>query len=524
MKPVHCDNEHWPERVGDGGVGMTPPGDEIEAIADQVRAALIGGHLETLEPLLAEDARWGSCVGNTQVVEWMQGALNDGVEVEVSDVSASRDRVILELQVRRPASEAPEAEARPLYQVLFVRAGKVIELQGAASRDEALAAEPSPMPSGPSGPPAGVNKMAAILPTHDLAAALEHYRRLGFAVSPYEGGGYGSADRGSVSLHFNSFSSLDPRTTTSAVYLYVDDADELYAEWRASGVTGQFFEPEDTEYGLREGAHIDRDGNLIRFGSPLRQADRPEEPKVWTIGADEPLAVEVVDAIHAGDPARLKRLLLERPGLADARLGTDDPNGMTRSLLHVATDWPGQFPNVGATIVALVAAGADVDARFTGPHAETPLHWAASSDDVEALDALIDAGADTEAPGAVIAGGTPLTDAVAFGQWRAARRLVERGAHTPLREAAALGLMDRVQAYCVDEPRPTSDDLTQALWYAGHGGQQMIAEYLLERGAELNWISSWDELTPLDAARRSGADDLVEWLRSRGAKSTAELG
>jgi ankyrin repeat protein len=64
------------------------------------------------------------------------------------------------------------------------------------------------------------------------------------------------------------------------------------------------------------------------------------------------------------------------------------------------------------------------------PGTETPLHWAASSDDIEALDALVDAGADVDAPGAVIAGGTPLDDAVAFGQWEAARRLVHPGART----------------------------------------------------------------------------------------------
>jgi hypothetical protein len=244
---------------------------------------------------------------------------------------------------------------------------------------------------------------------------------------------------------------------------------------------------------------------------------------VTTIDTEEPLAVAAVEAIHVGDVARLKRLLADNPGLARARLGTDDPDGMTRSLLHVATDWPGHFPTIGATITALVESGADVNARFTGPHTETPLHWAASSDDVEALDALIDAGADVEAPGAVIADGTPLTDAVAFAQWKTARRLVERGAHAPLREAAALGLMDRVQDYCTSDPPPRADDYTQALWYACHGGQQRVAEYLLERGADLNWISTWDNLTPLDAARREGHNDLVEWLRSRGGKSASDL-
>lgn len=81
--------------------------------------------------------------------------------------------------------------------------------------------------------------------------------------------------------------------------------------------------------------------------------------------------------------------------------------------------------------------------------------------------------------------------------------------------------MDRVEQYC--SARPTPDELTRALWYACHGGQQALAEYLLDRGAELNWISTWDGLTPLDAARRSEADELVAWLRSRSAQSAAEL-
>jgi hypothetical protein len=32
-------------------------------------------------------------------------------------------------------------------------------------------------------------------------------------------------------------------------------------------------------------------------------------------------------------------------------------------------------------------------------------------------------------------------------------------------------------------------------------------------------VSTWDGLSPLDAANRSGADDLVRWLTDRGAVS-----
>jgi ankyrin repeat protein len=197
-----------------------------------------------------------------------------------------------------------------------------------------------------------------------------------------------------------------------------------------------------------------------------------------------------------------------------------------RTLLHHAADWPGHFPNGAAVVTALIAAGADPNAPVMGRWPETPLHWAASSDDVEVLDALIDGGADIEAPGASIAGGTPLDDALGYGQWRAARRLIERGARvTKLWHAAALGMMSQVREHFAGAPKPTSDAINDAFWQACHGGQREPAEYLLARGADLNWIPSWAEKTPLDIAQCSGDLDLVEWLRKRGARSAgAEIG
>ena len=238
--------------------------------------------------------------------------------------------------------------------------------------------------------------------------------------------------------------------------------------------------------------------------------------------ADHPDAVAAVETIKNGDVAKLRELLAANPDLATSRIS--GPDGKTRyTLLHAVADWPGHFPNGPATVAALVEAGADVNATFVGPHAETPLHGAASSDDVPVLDALIDAGADLEASGGVIGGGPPLADAVAFGQWNAARKLVERGAGTALWQAAALGLTDRMESVLA-ESDPPPEDLNMAFWFAAHGGQRAAAELLLEHGADVNWVSGWDRLTPLDAARRSNADELVEWLRERGGKTAAELG
>lgn len=225
---------------------------------------------------------------------------------------------------------------------------------------------------------------------------------------------------------------------------------------------------------------------------------------------DDPLARRLTEIIRAGTAAQLEELLRARVAPAGARL--DDERGHSRTLLHVVTDWPGNVPEAGGKIRALIAAGADVDARFVGPHTETALHWAASSDDLEALDALLDGGADIEADGAVIGGGTPLADAVAFGQWKAARRLLERGARTNLWQAAALGLVDRVREELDRTPAPTQEDLDNGLWCAAHGGQRDAAELLLDRGADPTWVGH-DRLDAAAAAQRSGASELAAWLR-----------
>jgi hypothetical protein len=248
------------------------------------------------------------------------------------------------------------------------------------------------------------------------------------------------------------------------------------------------------------------------------------EPREPIVATEDQLARQVTDAIRTGDVQALERRLHDEPGLALIRVGDAE---CSRTLLHVATDWPGHFPQVSRTIRILIAAGADPDAQFVGPHQETPLHWAASSDDVDAVDALLDAGANIDSPGGVMAGGSPLEDARIFGQWDAARRLVECGATTQLDDEAALGLIDRLTARLTDAERSmTADELNQAFWYACHGGQLSAAILLNEQGARIDWTPPWEPLTPLDAARRSqeennvDARSLIHWLEEHGASST----
>ena len=219
----------------------------------------------------------------------------------------------------------------------------------------------------------------------------------------------------------------------------------------------------------------------------------------------------LVEAIRAGNLAALGELLGSYPGLASAR----GPGG--RTALHVVTDWPGYFPEGPAGARLLLDAGADPNARSDGEPGETPLHWAASSDDVDVAEVLIAGGADIEAPNGSI--GTPLANAVGYGCWQVARRLVEHGAQVPtLWQAAALGLTARVRELMAASPAPDRAAISEAFWQACHGGQFRVAQYLLARGADPDARPGYSDRSAVEVAAGpdTGRELLADWLRGLG--------
>ena len=109
-----------------------------------------------------------------------------------------------------------------------------------------------------------LKRVAPIFPVRDVPAALAYYERLGFAVREYRGGGYGFATRDGIEIHLGLAQQDNAR---ASAYLFVEDADALANEWESAGV--EVHRPVDCEWGQHEGAHVDPDGNVIRFGSPI---------------------------------------------------------------------------------------------------------------------------------------------------------------------------------------------------------------------------------------------------------------
>ena len=239
----------------------------------------------------------------------------------------------------------------------------------------------------------------------------------------------------------------------------------------------------------------------------------------------DPLAVRLRRAVQTGDLDDLGRLLDEEPGIANARIAGRETESW-RTPLHVVADWPGYFPNGPEVVRLLIEAGADPNTGCEDGPSETPLHWAASSDDLEVAAALIDGGADIEALGASIAGGGPLGNAVGYGCWHVARLLVERGARVDvLWQAAGVGLLERAEELLDAVPPPGQEELDSAFYQACHGGELRMAELLLARGADINARPDYSgHATPLDIAGSTGTrrNQLVTWLRERGATSGEE--
>lgn len=194
-----------------------------------------------------------------------------------------------------------------------------------------------------------------------------------------------------------------------------------------------------------------------------------------------------------------------------------------------------------ATRVRDLLGGDAALARAAGEHGKTGLHWAAELDREEAARALIDGGADLAAR--TEWGATPLEWAAWMGSARVAEMLLARGGGPlTLVSAAALGKLDDVRAIVAtggdlarhrraDAPVSPSDHwpadsahirgdvISDALQAAARNGHDVVVEYLLAHGADINAKGVFGG-TGLHWAAINGHAATVDLLVERGADVT----
>ena len=126
---------------------------------------------------------------------------------------------------------------------------------------------------------------------------------------------------------------------------------------------------------------------------------------------------------HCCRAAPARRRARSSRGRGSGRAG---PATTRRTLLHVASEWPGHYPNGAATVAALIDAGADVNASFVGRHSEDTAALGGKQRRRRSARRAAERRRRHRSHWGGHRHGTPLADAVAFGQWNAARRLIER--------------------------------------------------------------------------------------------------
>jgi len=109
-------------------------------------------------------------------------------------------------------------------------------------------------------------KIMPEMPMDDVASGTLYYCGvLGFHVN-YQQEDIAVLDRDDVRVLL--ISRTEKHTGIGSAYVYVSDADALYAELEAKGAFLQG-QPVSHPWGLRDFAILDTEGNVITFGQPL---------------------------------------------------------------------------------------------------------------------------------------------------------------------------------------------------------------------------------------------------------------
>jgi ankyrin repeat protein len=106
--------------------------------------------------------------------------------------------------------------------------------------------------------------------------------------------------------------------------------------------------------------------------------------------------------------------------------------------------------------------------------------------------------------------------------------LLERGAVLELHEAAAVGQLARVKEFVENDParaKSYSPDGFPVFALAAVFGHRAIAEYLFEKGADVNAVATnGSGYTALTGAVTSGHQEIVAWLLAKGADANHRYG
>ncbi|MEM1287377.1 MAG: VOC family protein [Pseudomonadota bacterium] len=121
-----------------------------------------------------------------------------------------------------------------------------------------------------------LEKVCPVLPSRDFDVTANFYGRMGFEVG-YRNDGYLVLARDGSELHFFRHPDHDPDTSDHGAYLKPHDAASFSAALEKldipniEGQAPRFIPAEDKPWGMHEGAIVDPDGSLLRFGHELKR-------------------------------------------------------------------------------------------------------------------------------------------------------------------------------------------------------------------------------------------------------------
>jgi catechol 2,3-dioxygenase-like lactoylglutathione lyase family enzyme len=222
------------------------------------------------------------CQSRDEVRAWFEWHLQRGHRALPRIVAETDEKIVVEMNLQ----DAPEDE---LHQVLTIRDAVVVHIQDCPDRESAMAEaglveEPPPEPKAITRADARLGQTIPALPVREAEAAVAFYRdRLGFEVLHHDGG-FAVLLRDEAVLHLweagdESWRERDSSgrpvrsgaesflAGTASCRIAVGDVDALFEELSDVGVLHPVSKGgvEDTDFGSREFATVDLDGNLITF-------------------------------------------------------------------------------------------------------------------------------------------------------------------------------------------------------------------------------------------------------------------